>query len=96
MNPMRFFLDSGGSMSLFDGGKDHLEAPVVRGQLALELSEFDGELSLVRCNTVQTDEGTNHENADFHRPWRVQYRCRHHCPVLGERVGTVLVMLAAL
>ncbi|GEM_PF-4815403 len=83
--PMRFFLGSGGCMSCLIVAKTTWKLRSCTASLRSswlrpcekQRSEFDGELSLVRGNTAQTDEGTNHENADFHRPGRVQHRRRH-------------------
>jgi len=81
---------------LAEGFEDGFQALVVYGELGLDFGQLERELALVRGSAGQTNEGANHKDADFDGPGRVKYGRCHHGPVLGERVGTVLVMLAAL
>jgi hypothetical protein len=53
---------------LAQGDEDHLEARVVGGELAFQLGQSDGKLTLIRQHSPHPNERPDHEDADLDRP----------------------------
>jgi len=84
-----------GDHQFLDGVDQVLNGGVVSFEAAVQLVDFGGKLAVFDKHLAHAHEGSNHEDAHFDSPLRIEDGCGHDGAVLGEGVGRVAAAATA-